>query len=116
MAKESKRFAAMREKIDRTAQYAIDEGLALLKELSTAKFDDTIEIIEWPVVNAHHFTHFKQHLGPWPVHAFLDTTQNRIRFGLGNRCRLVAGPTNKSEDLGYLLHQMPGIVIHFHLH
>jgi len=43
VAKESKRFAAIREKIDVTAQYAIDEGLALLKELSTAKFDESID-------------------------------------------------------------------------
>lgn len=43
MAKESKRFAAMREKIDVTAQYAIDEGLALLKELSTVKFDESVD-------------------------------------------------------------------------
>jgi len=33
----------MREKIDRTMQYAIDECLALLKELSTAKFDESID-------------------------------------------------------------------------
>jgi large subunit ribosomal protein L1 len=31
------------EKIDKTAQYAIDEGLALLKELSTVKFDESID-------------------------------------------------------------------------
>jgi large subunit ribosomal protein L1 len=43
VAKESKRFAAINEKIDRTAQYAIDEGLALLKELSTVKFDESID-------------------------------------------------------------------------
>jgi len=43
VAKESKRFAAIREKIDKTAQYAIDEGLALLKELSTAKFDESVD-------------------------------------------------------------------------
>lgn len=43
MAKESKRFAAMREKIDRTTQYAIDDGLALLKELSTVKFDESVD-------------------------------------------------------------------------
>lgn len=43
MARESKRVAAMREKIDRTMQYTIDEGLALLKELSTAKFDESID-------------------------------------------------------------------------
>jgi large subunit ribosomal protein L1 len=43
VAKVSKRFAAINEKIDRTSQYAIDEGLALLKELSTAKFDESID-------------------------------------------------------------------------
>ena len=43
MAKESKRFATIREKIDKTAQYAIDEGLALLKELATARFDESID-------------------------------------------------------------------------
>ena len=43
MAKDSKRVAAIREKIDKTTQYAIDEGLFLLKELSTAKFDETVD-------------------------------------------------------------------------
>ena len=43
MSKDSKRVAAIRAKIDSTAQYAIDEGLALLKELSTAKFDESID-------------------------------------------------------------------------
>ncbi len=43
MAGLSKRHAAMREKIDKTRQYAIDEGLALLKEFSTAKFDESVD-------------------------------------------------------------------------
>ncbi len=43
MAKESKRVTAMREKINKTMQYTIDEGLALLKELSTAKFDESVD-------------------------------------------------------------------------
>ncbi|MDH5356604.1 MAG: 50S ribosomal protein L1 [Gammaproteobacteria bacterium] len=43
MAKLSKRAAAIREKIDSTRQYAIDEGLALLKELSTVKFDESVD-------------------------------------------------------------------------
>ena len=45
MAKDSKRVAAMREKIDRTMQYTIEEGLALLKELSTAKFDESVDAV-----------------------------------------------------------------------
>ena len=43
MAKTSKRFAAINEKIDKTRQYAIDEGLELLKELSTVKFDESVD-------------------------------------------------------------------------
>jgi len=43
MAKMSKRVAAIREKIDSTRQYAIDEGLQLLKELSTVKFDESVD-------------------------------------------------------------------------
>ena len=43
MAKDSKRVAAIREKVDKTTQYAIDEGLYLLKELSTDKFDESVD-------------------------------------------------------------------------
>ncbi len=43
MAKMSKRTVAIREKIDSTRQYAIEEGLQLLKELSTVKFDESVD-------------------------------------------------------------------------
>ncbi|MCP4430090.1 MAG: 50S ribosomal protein L1 [Gammaproteobacteria bacterium] len=43
MAKMSKRAAAIRDKIDSTRQYAVDEGLQLLKELSTVKFDESVD-------------------------------------------------------------------------
>lgn len=43
MAKLSKRMKLIAEKIDTTRQYAIDEALGLLKELSTAKFDESID-------------------------------------------------------------------------
>ena len=43
MARMSKRAAANREKIDATRQYAVEEGLQLLKELSTAKFDESVD-------------------------------------------------------------------------
>ena len=43
MAKMSKRMAENRAKIDKTQQYAIDEGLALLKECSNAKFDESVD-------------------------------------------------------------------------
>jgi large subunit ribosomal protein L1 len=43
MAKLSKRMKKIEEKVDRTRQYAIDEALELLKELSVAKFDESVD-------------------------------------------------------------------------
>lgn len=43
MAKLSKRMKAIAQKVDSTRQYAINEALELLKELSTAKFDESID-------------------------------------------------------------------------
>ena len=43
MGKQSKRMADMRSKIDRTRQYPIDDGLSLLKECSTVKFDESVD-------------------------------------------------------------------------
>ena len=43
MGKASKRMAEIRGKIDRNRQYSIDEGLALLKECSREKFDESVD-------------------------------------------------------------------------
>lgn len=43
MAKLSKRQRLINEKIDSTKQYSIDEAVALLKELSTVKFAETVD-------------------------------------------------------------------------
>ena len=43
MAKMSRRMAEIRAKFDNTRQYAIDEGLSLLKECSNAKFDESVD-------------------------------------------------------------------------
>jgi large subunit ribosomal protein L1 len=43
MAKMSKRMTEIRSKIDKTQQYAIDEGLSLLKECSSVKFDESVD-------------------------------------------------------------------------
>lgn len=43
MAKLSKRMKLVAEKVDPTRQYVIDEALGLLKELSTVKFDESID-------------------------------------------------------------------------
>lgn len=44
MAKLSKRVRAAREKIDATRTYPLDEAVALLKELATSKFNETVEV------------------------------------------------------------------------
>lgn len=43
MAKHGKRYRALWEKVDKSRLYDIDEAAALVKELATAKFDETIE-------------------------------------------------------------------------
>jgi large subunit ribosomal protein L1 len=43
MARMSKRMVEIRNKIDKTQQYPIDDGLSLLKELSTVKFDESVD-------------------------------------------------------------------------
>lgn len=44
MAKHSKRYSANLEKVDRFKSYEASEGVALLKDVATAKFDETIEV------------------------------------------------------------------------
>lgn len=44
MAKKSKRYLAMLEKVDKTKLYGLREAIELLKELPTAKFDETVEM------------------------------------------------------------------------
>jgi len=43
VAKLSKRQKAIREKVDSTKAYSVDEAIALLKELSTVKFPETVD-------------------------------------------------------------------------
>ena len=43
MAKISRRVAAIREKFDRSRQYPIEEGLQLLKECASARFDESVD-------------------------------------------------------------------------
>lgn len=44
MPKRGKRYREVAEKIDRTRVYAPDEALVLIKEIASAKFDETVEI------------------------------------------------------------------------
>jgi large subunit ribosomal protein L1 len=42
---ESKRIAAIRSKVDRDTVYAVTEGLTLVKENATAKFDESVDAV-----------------------------------------------------------------------
>ncbi|KAA1461402.1 50S ribosomal protein L1, partial [Escherichia coli] len=44
MAKLTKRMRTIREKVDATKQYDINEAVVLLKELATAKFVESVDV------------------------------------------------------------------------
>jgi large subunit ribosomal protein L1 len=44
MSKKSKRLKAIYAQVDRLATYGVDEALALVKKLATAKFDESIDV------------------------------------------------------------------------
>lgn len=44
MAKRGKRYLAIREKVDSTKLYGLREAIDLFKEVSTAKFDESLEV------------------------------------------------------------------------
>jgi len=43
MPKHGKRYRALLEKVDTSKVYTIDEAAKLVKELATARFDETVE-------------------------------------------------------------------------
>ena len=47
MAKKSKKYRAALEKIEPHKKYTLDEGLAKVKEIASAKFDETVELTMW---------------------------------------------------------------------
>jgi len=44
VGKVCKRLKAVREKIDRSKSYALDEAFKLVEECATAKFDETVDV------------------------------------------------------------------------
>lgn len=47
MAKHGKKFRAALEKIEEGRKYNLDEGVAKIKEIAFAKFDETVELTMW---------------------------------------------------------------------
>ena len=44
MAKKGKRYNDIQQHVDRMSFYTVDEAVSLLKQTSTAKFDETIDL------------------------------------------------------------------------
>src|SRR5690606_10446897 len=78
--------------------------------------DDAAEIVERTVGDPNDLSRLEQDLRPRLVHALLDAVQDRHRLALADRRRLVAGAADEPEDLRHLFHEMPGLVVHFHLY
>ena len=47
MAKHGKKYRAALEKIEPDRKYTLDEGLAKVKEIAFAKFDESVELTMW---------------------------------------------------------------------
>lgn len=54
MVKRSKRFAEIKEKVDRDKLYEPEKALSLVKEIASAKFDETVELAVKLGVNPKH--------------------------------------------------------------
>src|SRR4030095_6940836 len=47
MPKQGKKYRAALEKVEQGRKYTLEEGLAKVKEISFAKFDETVELTMW---------------------------------------------------------------------
>ena len=56
MAKLTKRMRVIRDKVDATKQYDITEAVALLKELATAKFVESVDVAVNPALTLVNLT------------------------------------------------------------
>lgn len=54
MARHGRKFLAARTKVDRTREYSAEEGLALVKQLSRAGFDESVEVHIRTGLNVRH--------------------------------------------------------------
>src|SRR4029079_19658016 len=79
-------------------------------------FDDTAEVVERNVGHAHDLTGLEQDLRPRLVDAFLHAIQDLLRLSIADRRGPIAAAADETEHLRHFLDQMPGLVVHLHLH
>src|SRR5579864_823986 len=78
--------------------------------------DHPVEIVERAIDHAHHLARLEQHLGARLVDPFLYAAQDLVRFLVADRRGPLRRATDEAEDLGHIAHQVPGLLVHFHLH
>src|SRR6185503_12893487 len=66
-------------------------------------------------LDAHHLAVLEQHLGLGLLHALAHLLHDRHDFLLGDRRGLGSGAADEAGHLVGVLHQVPGVVVHFHL-
>src|SRR6185437_8426323 len=74
-------------------------------------FDDTIEVVERTLGDANHLARLEQHLRTRLLDAFLDTVQDRLGLGVGDRQRTIGGSADEAHDARGFLDQMPAFVV-----
>src|SRR5690606_11146648 len=78
--------------------------------------DDAVEVVERTVDHAHDLARLEKHFRPRLVPALLDAVEDGHRLSLADRGRPVAAPADEAENLRHLFHEMPSLVVLFHLY
>src|SRR5450830_628766 len=79
-------------------------------------FNRTIEVGERTFLDANQLADHKLDLVTRLVGAFLHLADDLLDFFFRDRCRTVLRTTHKTSDLVGVLHQVPGFIVHHHLH
>src|SRR5256714_352347 len=79
-------------------------------------FHNTVKVVEGTIDHAHHLSGLEQHLRPRLVHTLFDAAQDLVGLLVGDRRGLLRRAADEAEHLGDIAHQMPGLLVHLHLH
>ncbi len=85
MPKHGKRYRDAREKVDRDKYYPLDEAVGLVKDLSGAKFDETVEIAAKLGVDPRHADQMVR--GSVVLPNGIGKTQRVVAFAKGDKAR-----------------------------
>src|SRR5688572_14770519 len=78
-------------------------------------FHRALEVGERAVLHAHHLAVLEQHLGLGFLHALAHLLHDGLDLLLGDRGGLGGRAADEAGHLVGVLHQVPGVVVHFHL-